>query len=194
MEGWEKRDRPPEENTPTASLLIIPGCSINPAATAGSQHAQHSQCLSREGGWLDLDRIKLIMDLGLQILFKKEALYMKMKLLTWALSYMSRGGDSLRSHLFDAGSIHLQDAWPAWDLCRCPWASWERSPEDSSCRGPGSTAGISTCSSPGSCRCCLVFPDAAVMCLPLAVLFYVFVSCLWWVRSAAKWALTCDWN
>ena len=36
----------------------------------------------REGGWLDLDRIKLIMDLGLRILFKKEALYMKMNLLT----------------------------------------------------------------------------------------------------------------
>lgn len=117
------------------------------------------------GGWLDLDQTKLIMDLGLQILFKKEALYMKMNLLTWALSYMSRGGDSLRSHLFDAGSIHLQDAWPAWDLCRCPWASWERSPgRQLGCRGPGSTEGISTCSSPGSCAaarfpwCCCHVP------------------------------------
>lgn len=78
----ERKDRPPEENTPPAPLLIISGCSINPAAKAGSQHPQCSQCLSREGGWLDLDRIKLIMDLGLQILFKKEALSMKMNLLT----------------------------------------------------------------------------------------------------------------
>ena len=78
----ERKDGPPEENTPTAPLLIIPGCSINPAAAAGSQHAQHSQCLRREGGWLDLDRIKLIMDLGLQILSKKEAPSMTMNLLT----------------------------------------------------------------------------------------------------------------
>lgn len=114
--------------------------SRQPTCTAFSM----PQC---ECGWLDLDQIKLTMDLGLQILFKKEALYMKMNLLTWALSYMSRGGDSLRSHLFDAGCIHMQDARPAWDLCRCPRASWERSPEDSLCQGPGSTVGTSTCPS-----------------------------------------------
>ena len=32
----------------------------------------------------------------------------------------------------------------------------------------------------------VVQSNAAVMCLLLAILFYVFVSYLWWVRSAAN--------
>lgn len=103
---------------------------------------------------------------GLQILFKEGSIvYRRMNLLT--LSF----------------ELHVQGWWqseitPVWcwfhSFTRCvasvgpvqmPMGLLREEPGRQLVSGPGSTEGISTCSSPGSCRCCLVFPDAAVMCL-----------------------------
>lgn len=44
-EGLRKQTDPGRKHTPTAFLLALPGCSINSAATASTQHAKHSKCV-----------------------------------------------------------------------------------------------------------------------------------------------------
>ena len=44
-EGLRKQTDPGRKHTPTAFLLALPGCSINSAATASTQHTKHSKCL-----------------------------------------------------------------------------------------------------------------------------------------------------